>query len=223
MATLAVRYSTLRVWRGGRRRSTLIEVKRIFLLSPANCGGVRANQLLNPNATFELATRLREPGGAPLGDLFAFISGLYFRGKLTYSRAFTSNAVVITPSRGLLPIDTLVTLDVLREFATVDIDPANPRYRKPLERDLARLARTSRKAEVVLLGSVASGKYVEILLDHIGDRLVFPETFVGRGDMSRGGVMLRAAREGEELTYIRAAGAVRRGVRPPRLEPIARA
>jgi hypothetical protein len=196
--------------------------KRIFLLSPANCNGVRAGQLLNPNATFELAARLREPQGAPIGELFAFISGLYFRGKLTYSRAFTSTAVVITPSRGLLPIDTLVTVEMFREFAEVDIDPANPRYREPLERDLARLARTSRKAEMVLLGSVASGKYVEILLDHIGDRLVFPETFVGRGDMSRGGVMLRAAREGEELTYIRAAGAVRRGARPPKLEPIAR-
>jgi hypothetical protein len=200
-------------------------VKRIFLLSPANCGGVRAGQLLNPNATFDLAARLREPEGAPIGELFAFISGLYFRGKLNYSRAFTSTAVVITPSRGLLPIDTLVTIDMFREFAEVDIDPANPRYREPLERDLARLARASRKAEVVLLGSVASGKYVEILLDHIGNRLVFPETFVGRGDMSRGGVMLRAARQGEELTYIRAAGAVRRGVRPPKLPklpPIAR-
>ena len=199
-----------------------VTAKRIFLLSPANCGGVRAGQLLNPNATFDLATRLRQRQGAPIGELFAFISGLYFRGKLTYSRAFTSNAVVITPSRGLLPIDTPVTLAMLREFAEVDIDPDNPRYREPLERDLARLARSSRKAEVVLLGSVASGKYVEILLDHIGDRLMFPETFVGRGDMSRGGVMLRAARQGEELTYIRAAGAVRRGTRPPKLEPIPR-
>ena len=203
--------------------ATATRAQRIFLLSPANCGGVRAGHLLNPGATFELAARIREPGGAPIGEVFAYISGLYFRGKLTYSRAFTSNAVVITPSRGLLPIDTLVTLDVLREFARVDIDPANPRYRQPLERDLVRLARTSRKTEVVLLGSVASGKYVEILLDHIGDRLVFPETFVGRGDMSRGGVMLRAARQGEELTYIRAAGAMRRGTRPPKLEPIARA
>jgi hypothetical protein len=202
--------------------ATTAAVKRIFLLSPANCNGVRAGHLLSPNATFELAARLREPEGAPIGELFAFISGLYFRGKLTYSRAFTSNAVVITPSRGLLPIDSLVTVDMFREFAEVDIDPANPRYREPLERDLARLVRTSRKAEVVLLGSVASGKYVEILLDHIGDRLVFPETFVGRGDMSRGGVMLRAAAQGEELTYIRAAGAVRRGTRPPKLVPIAR-
>src|SRR5918997_2620334 len=130
---------------------TATAAERIFVLSPANCGGVRAGQLLNPNATFDLAARLREPQGAPIGELFAFISGLYFRGKLTYSRAFTSTAVVITPSRGLLPIDTLVTLDVLREFATVDIDPTNPRYREPLDRDLARLARTSRKAEVVLL------------------------------------------------------------------------
>ena len=202
--------------------ATATNGKRIFLLSPANCGGVRAGHLLNPNAAFELAARLRGPEGAPIGEVFAYISGLYFRGKLTYSRAFTSTAVVITPSRGLLPIDTLVTLDVLREFATVDIDPANPRYREPLERDLARLASTSRKTEVVLLGSVASGKYVEILLDHIGDRLVFPETFVGRGDMSRGGVMLRAASQGEELVYIRASGAVRRGTRPPKLEPIAR-
>ena len=203
-------------------------MKRIFLLSPANCGGVRAGQLLNPNAEFELATRLRERDGAPIGEVFAFISGLYFRGKLNYARAFTSNAVVITPSRGLLPIDTPVTVDVLREFATVDIDPANPLYREPLERDIARLAKTSRKVEMVLLGSVASGKYVEILLDHIGDRLVFPETFVGRGDMSRGGVMLRAARDGAELVYIRASGATRRGTRPPKLpklpklEPIAR-
>jgi hypothetical protein len=202
--------------------ATATNGKRIFLLSPANCGGVRAGYLLNPNAAFELAARLRGPEGAPIGEVFAYISGLYFRGKLTYARAFTPTAVVITPSRGLLPIDTLVTLDVLREFATVDIDPANPLYRKPLERDLARLATTSRKREVVLLGSVASGKYVEILLDHIGDRLVFPETFVGRGDMSRGGVMLRAARQGEELAYIRASGAVRRGARPPKLEPIAR-
>ena len=78
--------------------------KRIFLLSPANCNGVRAGQLINPKATFELAARLREPAGAPIGELFAFISGLYFRGKLNYSRAFTANAVVITPSRGLLPM-----------------------------------------------------------------------------------------------------------------------
>jgi hypothetical protein len=195
-------------------------VSRVFLLSPANPGGQRAAMLFRPGASFDLARRLQSEG-APIGEVFAFISGLYFRGKLAYARAFTSNALVITPSRGLVPIDTLLTAARIREFAAVDVDPDNPKYRKPLERDLARVAASMPgETEFVLLGSIASGKYVEILLDHMGDRLLFPETFIGRGDMSRGGIMLRAARDGEELAYIKAAGAVRRGQRPPKLEPI---
>ena len=167
-------------------------------------------------------------------------AGTVFAGGLVFGRGLSVSQAAPSPARDRRIFQFALLLEQLqaafysealergalrgdlREFAKVDIDPANPRYREPLERDLARLARASRKTEVVLLGSVASGKYVEILLDHIGDRLVFPETFVGRGDMSRGGVMLRAARQGEELTYIRAAGAVRRGTRPPKLEPIAR-
>jgi hypothetical protein len=229
--------------------------KRVFLLSPAHCGGRRATLLLNPKFLLEppmgeasaraadserslgtgantsilvsvsdLAQRLRDPAGAPLADLFAFVSSLYFRGKVAYARAFTSMALVITPTRGLVPLDTPVTLEVMREFATVDIDPSDPRYREPLERDLARLATDggpeAADTEFVLLGSVASGKYIEILLSYLGDRLLFPETFIGRGDMSRGGVMLRAARDGQELTYMRAAGAIRHGARPPKLEPV---
>ena len=65
---------------------------RIFLLSPANCGGSRAKQALSPNAQFALAAALRSPDGAPLGDLFSFVSGLYFRGKLTYARRFAAVA-----------------------------------------------------------------------------------------------------------------------------------
>src|SRR5262249_61742093 len=52
-----------------------------------------------------------------------------------------------------------------------------------------------------------------------GPRLVFPAEFVGRGDMSRGGLLLRSARDRRELTYLPVAGAVRRGVRPARLVP----
>ena len=193
---------------------------RVFLLSPANCNGIRAKQLLSPRATFELADKLRTPPGAALGEVFAFISGLYFRGKLAYARAFTPTALVITPTRGLLPIETAITRELIEEFASVDIASGGERYRAPLERDLVQVANFTPKLEFVLLGSIASGKYVEILLEHLGDRLLFPETFIGRGDMSRGGVMLRAARQGEELTYIKAAGAVRHGARPPKLDPI---
>ena len=49
--------------------------------------------------------------------------------------------------------------------------------------------------QFVLLGSVATDKYVGPLLDVFGDRLYFPATFAGRGDMSRGGLLLRARGE----------------------------
>jgi len=206
---------------------------RTFLLSPANCGGKRGRMLRRPEATFDLARRLAEPSGAgaPIGEVFAFISGLYFRGKLAYARAFApTSAFVITPSRGLLPIDHPITRELLDEFACCDIDAENAVYRRPLERDVRLLASATLRApspaaesksdDVVLLGSIASDKYVDVLLSHFGDRLYFPETFVGRGDMSRGGLMLRAASAGEELTYTRIAGATRHGPRPPRLEKL---
>ena len=69
----------------------------------------------------------------------------------------------------------------------------------------------------MLLGSVASPKYVDILIGIFGERLRFPVDFVGRGDMSRGGLLLRKAREGVELPYVPVAGAVLHGSRPPRL------
>jgi hypothetical protein len=108
----------------------------------------------------------------------------------------------------------------LRAFAEVDIDEDDPRYRKPLVRDVKKLCRQlPAEAEVVLLGSIASGKYVDVLLEHFRERLLFPADFVGRGDMSRGGLLLRCAADGTELTYIPVAGAVRKGKRPPKLEP----
>ena len=54
------------------------------------------------------------------------------------------------------------------------------------------------RCEIVLLGSIASGKYVELLQPVFGNRLVFPPAFVGRGDMSRGGLLLRCVSAGEE-------------------------
>lgn len=205
---------------------------RIFLLSPANCGGVRARQVLAPAATFDLAVRLRSESGAPLGELFAFMSGLYFRGKLTYGRRFAappepdnpivgSGVLVITPNAGLRSADLLVQASVIRLFGESDIDPANRAYRRPLEHSArSLLSEIGEACEVVLLGSIASAKYVDVLLDIFGGQLKFPLDFVGRGDMSRGGLLLRKSAEGVELAYGGVAGAVRHGTRPPRLPPL---
>jgi hypothetical protein len=205
---------------------------QIFLLSPANCGGNRARIVMSDRAAFDLAVRLRGPEGAPLGDVFAFLSGLYFRGKLAYARAFTrppdpssaisgAGAFVITPNAGLRAIDTPVTIDALRAFARVDIAVDNPRYRRPLEASAREIeGDIGADCAVILLGSIASPKYVDILQRIFGDRLLFPADFVGRGDMSRGGLMLRRVTSGIELDYIPVAGAVRNGKRPPKLLPL---
>lgn len=81
-------------------------MKRVFLLSPASCSGERARLVLRGDARFDLALRLRSRDGAALGEVFSFLSGLYFRGKLAYANAFArppddmDGVLVITPSRG---------------------------------------------------------------------------------------------------------------------------
>jgi hypothetical protein len=193
---------------------------RVFLLSPAHCGGERAGLLFSPRASFDLARRLRADDGVPLGEVFSFLSGLYFRGKLAYAERF-GLPLVITPDAGLRPPDQRVTLVTLRASARVDIHAANPRYRRPLLTSARVVAETiGPVAPVTLLGSIASDKYVDVLLEVFGERLTFPAAFVGRGDMSRGGLLLRCVREGTELHYVPVAGAIRRGPRPPRLTPV---
>jgi len=196
---------------------------RIFILSPARASGIRANQITSPRAEFDLAKQLRQRGAA-LGDVFSFISGLYFRGKWAYARAFAAppanlaGAYVITASAGLLPPETHVTLDELFRICAGDVHLENPLYRQPLERDLRKLSRQAgSECEFVLLGSIATPKYVEPMLEILRDRLVFPVEFIGRGDMSRGGLLLRAASAGTQLTYVQLGTASRHGPRPPKL------
>jgi hypothetical protein len=198
----------------------------IFLLSPAYAGGERARTILSDRAEFELAQKLRGKRGAPIAEVFTFLSGLYFRGKIAYATVFARPAAgipgvfVITPTRGLVEASTRIRLDDLREFATVDIHGDDPRYRAPIERDARVLARKlPRQSEVILLGSIATGKYVNVLLASFGDRLRFPVDFIGRGDMSRGGLMLRCAADRQELPYTAVAGAIVNGKRPPKLPP----
>jgi len=193
---------------------------RVFLLSPAHCGGERAQLLFNPRAQFDLARRLRTPEGATLGEVFSFLSGLYFRGKLAYAERF-GLPLVITTNTGLRPAGDRVTLDMLRSAARVDIKARNPRYRRPLLASAQTVAEhLGPDGAVTLLGSIASDKYVEALLSVFGERLTFPAEFVGRGDMSRGGLLLRCVRTAQELSYVPVAGAVRHGPRPPRLTPV---
>ena len=195
-------------------------VHRILLLSPAHLKGIRGQRLLSPRADSELSRRLRTQG-APLADLFCHTSSLYFRGKLTYARHFAlppagvEGCYVITSSRGLLSPGTVMNIEAVRELASgAEIDLEHEVYRGSLCRDAAALKNTlPLDCQVVLLGSVATEKYVTPLLEVFGRRLFFPSAFVGRGDMSRGGLLLRCIRENQELAYSSARTHLRRGKR----------
>ncbi len=188
--------------------------------------------ITSPRAQFTVARQIRSDDGAALGDVFSFVSGLYFRGKLAYARRFArppdpadaiaaGGVLVITPNAGLRSADMRIGIDSFEAFAGTSIDVANPSYRRPLEQSArALLDAVGPDCDVVLLGSIASGKYVEVLQPIFGERLLFPQSFVGRGDMSRGGLMLRCVLSGVELEYVPVAGALRHGGRPPKLAPI---
>ena len=187
---------------------------------------------MSPDAKSALAATLRSREGAPLGDLFAYMSGLYFRGKLTYARRFAhpaepdnpivgSGIHVITANAGLRSPDTLVTRAALMAFGKGDINADNASYRRPLESSArSLLEEIGPDCDVALLGSIASPKYVDILTAIFGARLQFPIAFVGRGDMSRGGLLLRQADAGVELDYVPVIGASLHGARPPKLAPL---
>lgn len=201
----------------------------VFLLSPARCGGERAEQLARSRRS-ELGARLRA-GDAPIGDVFAWLSALYFRGKLAYARRFgdgggaAPGALVMAPGLGLRAPEAPISAPMLRAMGQIEVE--SDAFVRPLARDARLLERLLARApdrapeaspaRVVLLGSIATGKYLDTLLEVFGERLLFPETFVGRGDMSRGGLLLRSARTGEALAYRPVLGATLRGTRPPKL------
>jgi hypothetical protein len=179
-----------------------------MLLSPAKLNGKRGKMLMNPTAAFPLAQELRTGTGAKLADVFSFVSGLYFRGKVTYARQFgrTANgqpsAYVLTAGGGLCLLEERVNVARLDGWASVAIHEDNPHFTAPLLRTASGvLASHGDDARFVLLGSVATNKYVAPLLDVFGERLLFPTEFAGLGDMARGSRLLRAARDGRELAY----------------------
>lgn len=201
---------------------------RVFLLSPADCSGRRARLLQQPGSDHDLGRKMRGSQGAELGEVFSFVSSLYFRGKLAYASTFArpprglSGVHVITPCDGLRGPASLLRAADLRRYAGVPVDVEEERYRRPFLRDLRAHAPAWAEAEIVLLGSIASPKYVELLTTVLGERVFFPSDFVGRGDMSRGGLMLRCVQERRELRYVPLVGAVRHGPKPARLPPLAK-
>ena len=178
---------------------------KLFLLSPANLNGLRAQQLASPRARFDAAVRYRSPEGVPIADAFAFMSALYFRGKIAYARHFADppdGVLIITSGYGLVPPDWRLNEERMKRMKKIDIDVSARNYAKPLRDHAKQLASMlPADAQVVLLGSVATGKYVDILKPILGPWLRFPRVFAGLGDMARGGLMLRAVRADRELEY----------------------
>jgi hypothetical protein len=182
---------------------------KVFVLSPASLGGVRGRLLRSRRAAFPTARRLRTPEGAPIGEVFSFLSALYFRGKLAYAQRFASGSprqpavLVIAPGFGLVAADWALTEDRLRRLHRIGVDLRRPSYRRPFAAHAAALAAgLGPEGRCVLLGSLATGKYLDLLAPVLGERLLVPRRFIGLGDMSRGSLLLRAALSGEELEYI---------------------
>ncbi len=178
---------------------------QLFLLSPAYCGGRRAGYLLREGSTLPLAMRLAA-GTLTLGEAFSFMSGLYFRGKLGYAQAFGRHetpALVITPTRGLLPPETLVTPASAARVRDVDVDADD----RPLSRgrSIAACGRSRDRCRPRRASScwaaLRPASTLTCSTRTFGERLHFPSDFVGRGDMSRGGLMLRCVAPGPSSTY----------------------
>jgi hypothetical protein len=182
---------------------------KVFVLSPASLDGVRGRLLRSRRAMFPAARRVRSPEGAPIGEVFSFLSALYFRGKLAYAERFAAGTpehtgvLVIAPGFGLVSADWAITAERLQRMRAVGVDIRRRSYRQPLiEHATALQAALGSEGRCILLGSLATGKYLDLLAPQLGERLLVPRRFIGLGDMSRGGLLLSAARSGEELEYV---------------------
>jgi hypothetical protein len=180
----------------------------VFLISPASLSGVRGVRLLRGIGNGPVTERLARGERVTIAEVYTSISSLYFRGKLAYARRYARlphsvGVRVITSDRGLCAADDLVDLDDLRRMASGAIDEREPIYCRCLTDSARALAgQLTDECIVVLLGSLATRKYLDPLREALGDRLRVPREFIGLGDMSRGGLLLRAAAGGRQLEYI---------------------
>jgi hypothetical protein len=150
-----------------------------------------------------------------LGEVFSFLSGLYFRGKLEYARVFARAAGgdarevhIITMTDGLVSPDAVISSADLERYA--DYQGSAPATTSPLEATVRALRdRVGSDAEVVLLGSVGTGKYTDVLVPILGRQLLFPPDVLHAGQLARGAIFLRRAQAGQELEYVPVADIVR--------------
>jgi hypothetical protein len=191
---------------------------KVFLISPATAHGPRAMSLRRESSNVVLARRLREEG-VPLGDVFSFLSGLYFRGKLEYARTFahapdeqTAGVHIITMTDGLVSPDAPISAQDLERYALCR-DGAAAAISTLESTALTLSQRIGSDADVVLLGSVGTGKYTDLLAPIFGERLLFPREVLHIGQLARGALFLRRARERDELEYVPVAEIVRAGRR----------
>jgi hypothetical protein len=116
---------------------------KIFLLSPANLSGLRAKQLASPRAKFATALKYQSPEGVPIAEAFAFMSALYFRGKIAYARHFADpkdGVLIITSGYGLVPPEWPLNEERMKRMQKIDVDVASRSYTKPLKDHAKQLA-----------------------------------------------------------------------------------
>jgi hypothetical protein len=190
---------------------------RIFLLSPATAHGAKGKTLLEAEPRTPAARRFREEGMA-VGDVFRYLSGLYFNGKLTYARTLGAppsglegmEALVISMTDGLLAPEMPVGPEELRRYAAAE--RGSEAGRRALEEDARALAsEVGDECDVVLLGALATGKYTDALLPVFGERLLYPRALLGLGQLDRGALLFRCVRAGTELDYAPVAAIDARG------------
>jgi hypothetical protein len=190
----------------------------VFLLSPAHAGGVKAKLLVSEKSRFETALRFRSREGLSIAEAYSFMSALYFRGKVAYSLRFGSDYYVIVPGFGLVPLDWKMTPARFDRLKEVEVDPRCAEYTRSLQKTASRVAASiPADCRVVLLGSIATDKYVNVLAPIFKRHLHYPKLFSGRGDMSRGALMLQASRTGQELEYAPVLSKLSCTVRQPKL------
>ncbi len=181
---------------------------KVFVLSPATTHGAKARVLTATEPRTPSARRLHGAQGMMLGEAFSYLSGLYFRGKLAYARTFATappclggaGIYVITPTDGLLDPDSVLGVADLERFASAA--EGSTAGRIAFERAVQSLERAmGPSCDVVLLGSVGSRKYSDVLEPVLGDRLLFPRRLYNEGQIQRGALLLEHAERGEELEY----------------------